>query len=174
MRDKELDGDRAKIILEILGVVSETFKNSPTAEECSVAERRNDRLLRQFIRGGSLKKFNDAKDVPIPGVVKILDFDMLEEVLFCLKLPEDEIEGIINHEKAHFDEAEKAGFSPRIIICISRHKNGKKYFLPSIVLELPNEGDEEVARQAIKKILVAPEDPSTSDHYKLHWFNSKK
>jgi hypothetical protein len=77
-------------------------------------------------------------------------------------LPEDELPGIIAHEKAHYNQAIDLGYQAEYCIIFTDATQLK--FRPSIHIC----GDRKPSEDDLKKILSAPDDPSDWDNEKLN------
>lgn len=81
--------------------------------------------------------------------------------LKIFRTPESEISEIVRHEKAHYNKAVELGYKPQYCLVFSNIEQLK--FRPSIrIAENKNLSDSD-----LKKILMAPKDPSDRDLRRL-------
>ena len=150
------------------------IKAAPLEEEQKEVEDAQDEAESLYIQGGGgHEEIEKNQGTAEPHIVKFPDFETLlaaftsNDILVRL-LPEDQIQAMIEHERAHLETAQKHGYSTEIGLTITRRPEGTYAFTPFITVSVDlAEVDQEKIRKHLKEIAGAPgEDVSDSDKKK--------
>lgn len=158
---------------EVLVKIAKLFRNLPSEKEVLEAEEKQDKILREFVEGNSLENFNKQPDIEQPGKVDFSNLNILSEVMHKLEFDEDLIEKTIAHEGAHAKEIERLGLVPKFSMRFFNTEKNRRRCIPATSFDLPEQGNEEELRKALKIILEAPLDLSDRDQKQLKMYEKK-
>jgi len=152
---------------EFLNEIAAAAGSAPSIEEFESRQRKITDGAKKVISGKKLTEEESRflAQESFPGEVKFPNFEIMTEVFFKLGLTQDLINGIVEHEKAHFDTAEAEGLNPSIIIKFYKLKDGSIQFLPSVRSGF-KEGKSGVS-ESLKKTYGSPSTPSPSDKERM-------
>jgi|SRR3989338_2426984 len=153
--------------------IVEAIQAAPPDEESQASEDTRDDSEGAYIKGEAGRESLDKKGAQ-PHVVKFPDFETLmvafsaNEILSRL-LPEEQISAMIEHERAHLDEAKKHGYDTQIGLSITQTPEGSYAFTPFITVSIDLDAvDEAEVRKHLQDIAGAPgHDVSDSDKRKF-------
>lgn len=165
--DRETSKEEEHLFQEVMDKVREQLKDPVKEEEVDAFEERAMKDVEDFINGKKNK--TEVINLP-PGSVEIPDFDVLRRTILELLKDEELVRELTEHEKHHFEETERLGFKPVIILKIMRKKNGKISLQPAITFNSPDNMNSEELRNKLIAILGAPVDMSPSDEEQLGRF----
>jgi hypothetical protein len=153
--------------------IVEAIQAAPPDEEWQVSEDSHDDTEGAYIKGEAGRENLDKRGAQ-PHVVKFPDFETLmatfsaNEVLSRL-LPEEQIRAMIEHERAHLDEAKKHGYDTEIGLSVTQTPDSRYAFTPFVTVSVDLEAvDEAEVRKHLQDIGRAPgHDVSDSDKRKF-------
>ena len=155
--------------------IVEAIQAAPLDEEYQASEDDRDDIEGAYIKGETGRENLDKKNPGTePHVVKFPDFDTLlmafsaNEILSRF-LPEEQIQEMIKHERAHLNEAKKHGYNTEIGLSVTQTPEGGYAFTPFVTVSVDLEGvNENEVRKHLKDIAGAPgHNISESDRRKL-------
>lgn len=154
--------------------IVEAIQVAPLQEEYEIRDDARHEAEAEYIKGagrGSLAKIEATHTEP--HVVKFPDFETFmvaftaNEILARF-LPEDQILAMIEHERAHLEEAKKHGYKTQIGLTITKTPEGRLAFTPFVTVSVDlDDVNEAEVRKHLQDIASAPgEDMSDSDKSK--------
>ena len=154
--------------------IVEAIQAAPLLDEHDTRDDVRHEAEAQYIKGAGRESLAKIEGTHMePYVVQFPDFETLmaaftaNEILSRL-LPEKQILTMIQHERAHLEEAKKHGYETQIGLTITKTHEGRLVFTPFVTVSMDlDEVDEAEVRKHLQNIAGAPgADMSDSDKSK--------
>ncbi|MDD3888210.1 MAG: hypothetical protein PHN19_05645 [Patescibacteria group bacterium] len=147
--------------------IDSLISNPPRIEEVIEHEKRLQAEQEEFL-AGKKTEHQERLTAKTPGSIRIPDFDLLYLALVeKIGMPEDVVADLIEHEKAHYDQAKKHGLRPKIYLnryqFVDEEGNNVSVTTPYIAVSIPEGMEKEEARKLVEESVDAPQEKSTSD-----------
>jgi len=147
--------------------LSRAIQTAPQRDKSEQEDNEQAKLVRDFMQGKiSLSEFSSSlakrSDEPGPGELVLKDLDELFHLVQSIwdtELAEEHFE----HERQHLELIDEAGWSSQLLFRFFVDEKGIMSGRPSVVPNIPEEGNENKIREKLKQVLQAPEDPSDTD-----------
>lgn len=154
--------------------IVEAIQAAPLLEEHDTRDDARHEAEARYIKGAereSLAKIEGTHTEPynvhFPDFETFMAAFTANEILSRL-LPEEQILAMVQHERAHLEEAKKHGYETQIGLTITKTHEGRLVFTPFVTVSVDlDEVDEAEVRKRLQDISGAPgEDMSDSDKSK--------
>lgn len=153
--------------LELLEKIEAAKTGARPLEEADEADLQEMELLSDFINGEiGLKEYHRRtlnEGILAPGEIELPSLEEMHKALSKILGDEELATELVEHEKAHFEEAIKLGFAgTKLIIRFFKADDGLS-LRPAFKILIPKEGDEEEIRKHLRIIIEAPQELSDLD-----------
>ena len=153
--------DRAILREQTFSEIDRVLSDLPTEEEIIKHDEGLKRNINIALPGLT------TMDYPTkwyPGAIVIDNFDLLFEVLTQkLEFTEDEATSSVQHEKAHFEAAERLGLAPMICLNLCQAPDEQTAITPCVIFRISDRMDPEELKRKLKLVTSAPDELSPDD-----------
>ncbi len=154
--------ERQRLYDEVEGAI----KNAPAEQEFLERQKAITKIMRKHMSGEDVSEEEQKSLENTLGQVVFSDFESLENVL-CdgFGFDEDAFKKFAEHEKDHFETAQREKLDPQILIKFFKLADGSIKFVPSVRMRFKK--DKEGLANSMKKVMKAPIRLSKSDKEKI-------